>query len=266
MLAALATLHLAPTELAADLPAPGGRRPGERIRVVGNPVLDAVRATGVEPASPLARAVRRPASPRTGPPTSTTRGRLAELVVRRASGSPRGTAGVLFPVHPRTRDRLRAAGLLGGARSRTGCPAGRPAALRRPAARAGRQPAGGHRQRRPAGGGVLPRRARRRDALDHPALGGRRARRGRAHRAATRSASWRPPTRLRRRRRGSQRVAALRLPVRRRPDRRRGSSRLLDRAGAARPARAARARRWQTGSPRRVPAMTEPGAAARPSR
>src|SRR5690606_14559394 len=46
MLAAMATVHLAPTDLAASFLTDEGV-PEERIRVVGNPVIDALAATGV---------------------------------------------------------------------------------------------------------------------------------------------------------------------------------------------------------------------------
>jgi UDP-N-acetylglucosamine 2-epimerase (non-hydrolysing) len=82
--------------------------PDERIRVVGNPVLDAIVLTGVR---------RRPLAERSGVLLTAHRAtnvddpvRLAELatVVRGLADRP---GGVLFPVHPRTRDRLRVAGL-----------------------------------------------------------------------------------------------------------------------------------------------------------
>jgi UDP-N-acetylglucosamine 2-epimerase (non-hydrolysing) len=107
MAAALATLHLAPTELAADFL----RREGvsdARIRVVGNSVLDAIVSTGV---------TRRGLGERSGVLLTAHRAtnvddpdRLQELAttVRGLADRP---GGVLFPVHPRTRDRLRAAGL-----------------------------------------------------------------------------------------------------------------------------------------------------------
>ena len=71
MVAALATLHLAPTEMAADFLRREGV-PDERIRVVGNPVLDAIVATGVRRRA-ARRAVAACCSLPTGPPTSTTR-------------------------------------------------------------------------------------------------------------------------------------------------------------------------------------------------
>jgi UDP-N-acetylglucosamine 2-epimerase (non-hydrolysing) len=106
MVAALAMVHLAPTEMAADFL----RREGiddTRIRVVGNPVIDSIRRTGV-PRSSLAN--------RQGALFTAHRAtnvddqeHLAELVtiVRGLAERP---GGVLFPVHPRTRDRLQTAG------------------------------------------------------------------------------------------------------------------------------------------------------------
>ncbi len=105
--AALATLHLAPTELAMTFLAREGV-PAERVRVVGNPVLDAIRLTGVG---------RLPLADREGVLLTAHRAtnvddpaRLAELVevVRGLAARP---GGVLFPVHPRTRDRLQTAGV-----------------------------------------------------------------------------------------------------------------------------------------------------------
>jgi UDP-N-acetylglucosamine 2-epimerase (non-hydrolysing) len=110
MVAALASLHLAPTEMAADFLRREGV-PEARIRVVGNPVLDAIVSTGVR---------RRVLAVRTGVLLTAHRAtnvddpaRLAELaeVVRRLAPRP---GGVLFPVHPRTRDRLAAADLWEG--------------------------------------------------------------------------------------------------------------------------------------------------------
>ena len=107
MVAALATVHLAPTEMAAGFLRHEGV-PDSRIRVVGNPVLDAIVSTGVR---------RRTVSERRGVLLTAHRAtnvddptRLAELaeVVRRLAARP---GGVLFPVHPRTRDRLETAGL-----------------------------------------------------------------------------------------------------------------------------------------------------------
>lgn len=108
MMVALATVHFAPTALAARFLADDGV-PAERVRVVGNPVIDAVVHSGV--------AVR-PVGERAGVLLTAHRatnvddpGRLLELVdlVRRL-GAEHGP--VTFPLHPRTRDRLTRAGLL----------------------------------------------------------------------------------------------------------------------------------------------------------
>jgi len=108
MMVALATLHLAPTDLAAGLLRDEGVAP-ERIHVVGNPVIDAIAATGVsrvavdERAGVLFTAHR---ATNVDDPA-----RLAQLVtVVRRLGEHYGP--VTFPLHPRTRARLEAAGLL----------------------------------------------------------------------------------------------------------------------------------------------------------
>lgn len=104
----LASLHLAPTALAAEFL----RREGvedERIHVVGNPVIDVLRAAGV---------TRRPLDERAGVVFTAHRasnvddparlGLVVDVLLRLA-----GAAGpVTFPVHPRTMDRLGAAGAL----------------------------------------------------------------------------------------------------------------------------------------------------------
>lgn len=108
MLASLATVHFAPTELAANFL----RREGvadERIRVVGNPIIDALAGAGVR---------RRPVAERSGILFTAHRAnnvddpaRLAVLVQLLVSLA--GSFGpVRFPMHPRTRSRLGEAGLL----------------------------------------------------------------------------------------------------------------------------------------------------------
>jgi UDP-N-acetylglucosamine 2-epimerase (non-hydrolysing) len=108
MVAALATLHLAPTQLAARFLRAEGV-PAERIRVVGNPVIDAVRQTGV---------CRVPVEERRGVLVTAHRAtnvddpaRLLELV-ELVEDLGRHHAPVLFPLHPRTRSRLVDSGLL----------------------------------------------------------------------------------------------------------------------------------------------------------
>jgi UDP-N-acetylglucosamine 2-epimerase (non-hydrolysing) len=99
---ALATVHLAPTELAAAFLRDEGVAP-ERIRVVGNPVIDALQSSGVH---------RVPVGRRHGVTFTAHRAanvddpdRLATLVSILVSlGTSLGP--VTFPVHPRTRVRL----------------------------------------------------------------------------------------------------------------------------------------------------------------
>lgn len=106
VVAALATLHLAPTAMAADFL----RREGvesRRIRVVGNPVVDAIKQTGVSRvALPRRHGILLTAHRATNVDDPR---RLCELVtvVRRLAAC---SGGVVFPVHPRTRDRLQSAG------------------------------------------------------------------------------------------------------------------------------------------------------------
>jgi UDP-N-acetylglucosamine 2-epimerase (non-hydrolysing) len=108
VMADLATVHLAPTEMAASFLSAEGVAP-ERIRVVGNPVIDALAASGV---------ARIPVADRRGVLITAHRAtnvddpvRLAELVTLvRQLGEE--SAPVVFPVHPRTQVRLEDAGLL----------------------------------------------------------------------------------------------------------------------------------------------------------
>jgi UDP-N-acetylglucosamine 2-epimerase (non-hydrolysing) len=109
MVAALATLHLAPTDLAARFLADEGV-PAERVRVVGNPVVDTLRTSGVEAVPPEdRRGVLVTAHRATNVDD---RSRLRELVgLVEDLGSRHGP--VLFPLHPRTRARLTEQDLLG---------------------------------------------------------------------------------------------------------------------------------------------------------
>lgn len=108
MMAALATLHLAPTRLAARFLRAEGVPP-ERVHVVGNPVVDAVRATGVS---------RVPVADRRGVLLTAHRAtnvddpqRLDALVaLTRRLANAHGP--VLFALHPRTRARLAERGVL----------------------------------------------------------------------------------------------------------------------------------------------------------
>ncbi len=102
-----ASLHLAPTKTAARFLEAEGVDPS-RIRIVGNPVIDTLRLSGVR---------RRPASTRSGIVLTAHRAgnvdnvarlqRLVDLALRLAAEF--GT--VTFPVHPRTRTRLLDSGL-----------------------------------------------------------------------------------------------------------------------------------------------------------
>lgn len=105
--AATGQLHLAPTELAERFLRAEGV-PAERIRVVGNTVIDILRARAVRPVPPEARRGVLVTAHRAG--TVDRPERLATLVgtlVRIAAECDQ----VTFPVHPRTRERLAGSGL-----------------------------------------------------------------------------------------------------------------------------------------------------------
>ncbi|NUR63486.1 MAG: UDP-N-acetylglucosamine 2-epimerase (non-hydrolyzing) [Catenulispora sp.] len=113
--AATASLHLAPTALAAEFLYAEGVD-AARVRVVGNTVLDVVRGSGVARVAPDARRGVLVTAHRASTVDSPTRlATLVALLVRIAGLTDRDAAfgPVLFPVHPRTRDRLDAAGLVG---------------------------------------------------------------------------------------------------------------------------------------------------------
>jgi UDP-N-acetylglucosamine 2-epimerase (non-hydrolysing) len=105
---ALASLHLAPTALAGHNLRSEGVAP-DRIYVVGNPIIDVLRLTGLGRAPLTARegvVVTAHRATNVDDPT-----RLATLVgLIRALAEEVGP--VRFPVHPRTRQRLEGSGLM----------------------------------------------------------------------------------------------------------------------------------------------------------
>jgi len=107
IVAALASLHLAPTELAARMLDAEGV-PAERVFVVGNPVIDSLRRHG-PPARPVAErdgvvvTIHRSTNVDDPARLQTLAGLLRSLA--------RDFGCVRFPVHPRTRDRLERAGI-----------------------------------------------------------------------------------------------------------------------------------------------------------
>jgi UDP-N-acetylglucosamine 2-epimerase (non-hydrolysing) len=106
--AALASLHFAPTALAARFLADEGVAT-ERIRVVGNPVIDVLRQTGVTGLAPERRAgvvVTAHRATNVDDPV-----RLAQLVAL-LTGLAEELGPVTFPMHPRTAARLEQAGAL----------------------------------------------------------------------------------------------------------------------------------------------------------
>jgi len=106
--AATASLHLAPTELAASFLRSEGVA-DRRIRVVGNPVIDALRLLAVG---------RCPIDQRVGVlltahrPTNVDDPERLNALVELTTRLARELGPVTFPVHPRTRSRLEASGLL----------------------------------------------------------------------------------------------------------------------------------------------------------
>jgi UDP-N-acetylglucosamine 2-epimerase (non-hydrolysing) len=106
--AATASLHLAPTELAARFLRAEGV-PGERIRVVGNPVLDVLRELGIAVHPPEERQGVVLTAHRATNVDDPTR---LEQLVRLAQDLARKVGPVTFPLHPRTRARLETAGML----------------------------------------------------------------------------------------------------------------------------------------------------------
>jgi UDP-N-acetylglucosamine 2-epimerase (non-hydrolysing) len=114
--AALASLHLAPTPLAARFLEAEGVA-GERIRVVGNPIIDVLREAGVAARAPSERSgvvITAHRATNVDDPARLTR--LVELV----QGLAMRLAPVTFPLHPRTRARLVEHGALGDLESLDG--------------------------------------------------------------------------------------------------------------------------------------------------
>ncbi|MEZ0112743.1 UDP-N-acetylglucosamine 2-epimerase (non-hydrolyzing) [Catenulispora sp. EB89] len=112
--ATTASLHLAPTALAARFLTDEGVD-AARIRVVGNTVVDVVRESGVPRVPFESRAGVLVTAHRASTVDSPARLQaLVDLLVRIAglAASDPAFGPVLFPAHPRTRDRLATAGLL----------------------------------------------------------------------------------------------------------------------------------------------------------
>jgi HAD superfamily hydrolase (TIGR01509 family) len=105
---ALATLHLVPTVLAADLLRDEGVAP-ERIHLVGNPVIDAIAAAGI---ARVAAAQRSGVLFTAHRATNVDDPARLEQVVAIVGRLGEQVGRVTFPLHPRTRARLSAAGLL----------------------------------------------------------------------------------------------------------------------------------------------------------
>ena len=106
--AATASLHFAPTDLAARFLQDEGVAP-ERTRVVGNPVIDVLRRAGVTAAAPGRRqGVVLTAHRATNVDDPQRRKELVELILRLADE----VGPVSFPVHPRTEARLEEDGAL----------------------------------------------------------------------------------------------------------------------------------------------------------
>jgi UDP-N-acetylglucosamine 2-epimerase (non-hydrolysing) len=96
------SLHFAPTQLAARFLAAEGV-PEERIRVVGNPGVDAIKASGIGRRMPSERSGAVVTAHRATNVDDPTRlENLVQLILRLAQE----VGPVTFPVHPRTRARL----------------------------------------------------------------------------------------------------------------------------------------------------------------
>jgi UDP-N-acetylglucosamine 2-epimerase (non-hydrolysing) len=107
VVASLAALHLAPTDLAARMLDAEGVAP-ERVLVVGNPVTDSLRVHG-PPACPVAD--RHGVVVTMHRPTNVDDPERLRALVGLVCNLARDFGRVRFPVHPRTRDRLERAGI-----------------------------------------------------------------------------------------------------------------------------------------------------------
>ncbi|MGH9292907.1 MAG: non-hydrolyzing UDP-N-acetylglucosamine 2-epimerase [Acidimicrobiales bacterium] len=107
--AACASLHLAPTELAARFLRDEGVH-SHRIEVVGNPVVDVLIEMGLDPLPPARRSGTLVTAHRATNVDDPVR---LSLLVDLVLGLAQLLGPVVFPLHPRTRSRLEATGLLG---------------------------------------------------------------------------------------------------------------------------------------------------------
>jgi UDP-N-acetylglucosamine 2-epimerase (non-hydrolysing) len=105
--AATGQLHLAPTALAERFLRAEGV-PAERIRVVGNTVIDILRTRGARPVPPEERRGVLVTAHRASTVDQPDRLRILVNTLTRIAGH---SEQVTFPVHPRTRDRLASLGL-----------------------------------------------------------------------------------------------------------------------------------------------------------
>lgn len=108
--AVCASVHFAPTRLAEEFLLAEGIE-ASRIHVVGNPVIDAVQAMGIRPTAPaLRRGVVVTAHRATNVDVPDRLAKIVEIV----RGCASAVGPVLFPAHPRTRERLAALGYAAG--------------------------------------------------------------------------------------------------------------------------------------------------------
>lgn len=125
VMAAIATLNLAPTRLAAQFLRAEGVA-AERVHVVGNPVIDVLAASGVP---------RHPVPGRSGVlftahrATNVDRPERLRQIVSLLTDLGARYGPVIFPVHPRTERRLTEAGLLDQVKELEGVQLGPPVAF-----------------------------------------------------------------------------------------------------------------------------------------